>query len=111
MSAKPIHNQDFKDFLESNCNLMRIALNGFEDILKYLYEDVEKLKGVPLKPDKKTALALMGYLNLKDQKTEEIIETLCGIELQRYFDWIDAYCSEYKTSRENVLKRILKGEL
>lgn len=111
MSEKLIHNQDFKSFLESNCNLMRIALNGFEDILKYLYEDVEKLKGVPLKPDRKTALALMGYLSLKDRKTEEIIKTLCGIELQRYFDWIDAYCREYKSTRKQILKRILEGEL
>lgn len=111
MPVKPIHNQDFKDFLESNFNLMRIAINGFEDIFKYLYEDLEKLKGVPLKPDRKTALALTGYLNLKGQKAEEIINTLCGIELQRYFDWIDAYCKEYKTTRELVLKRILEGEI
>lgn len=88
---------------------MRIALNGFEDILKYLYEDVERLKGVPLKPDRKTALALLGYFSLKDPQVADIINTLGGIELQRNFGWIDNYCNEYKCSKEQALKRIIQG--
>lgn len=111
MSVKLIQNQDFTSFLETNCNFMRIAINGFEEILKHIYYDVEKLKGVPIMPDKKTALALLGYLQLNDPQTEDIIKILCGIELQRYLDWVDDYCKKYKSTREQVLKRILEGEL
>ena len=112
LNEKHIQGQNFPDFLESNCNLMKIAVTGFEEIIKTMYEDMEKFKSVSFKkPDKKTALALLEYLNLKNPQVEEIIKTLCETELQKYLNWIDDYCKEYKYSRELVLKRISEGEI
>ena len=54
MNKKLIHNQVFKEFLKSNCNLLRISINGFEEILEYLYDDIENTKEVSLKSDSKT---------------------------------------------------------
>ncbi len=77
-------------------------------MLDFLYDDVEKLNGVPKKPDKKTAAVLIGYLNLKDEKAIDIIETLCADELKRYFEWVDEYCLKNNCPREMALMRIIK---
>ncbi|OGI00052.1 MAG: hypothetical protein A2Y25_09085 [Candidatus Melainabacteria bacterium GWF2_37_15] len=106
MTGKLIHNQKFTDFLQSNCNLMKITINGFEEIIQYLYEDIQKLQGVPLKPDRKAALALLGYLSLNDQNAREIVEALCGYELQKYIEWLESYCVEQNCTMEQALKRI-----
>lgn len=107
----PLGHQDFKSFLQTNFNLLKISINGFEEIFEYLYEDIKKLKEVPLKPDRKTALALMQYLEMKDQKTKELVQILCGENLQKYFDWIENYCKEHKYTRGQLLRRILKGKI
>lgn len=109
LSGKKIQGQNLVDFLESNSNLMKIALIGYEEIIKSIYEDVEQLKGVPLKPDRKTALAMLEYISWENHKFKETVETLCGVELQRYFDWLDDYCKEYNCSKEQALKRIIEG--
>ncbi|OGI00584.1 MAG: hypothetical protein A2Y25_07505 [Candidatus Melainabacteria bacterium GWF2_37_15] len=108
MTGKLIHNQDFTDFLQSNCNLMKITINGFEEIIQYLHENVQKLQGVPLKPNRKAALALLGYLSLNDKNAREIVETLCGHELQKYTQWLESYCAENNCTKEQALKRIIE---
>ena len=108
LSGKKIQGQNFIDFLESNSNLIKIALIGFEEIIKSMYEDVEQLKGVPLKPDRKTALALLEYISWENSGTKKTVETLCGQEFEKYFEWLNAYCAKYKCTQEQALTRIIE---
>ncbi len=112
MLEKSIHNRAFVELVKSTCDVMRIAVDGFEDVIQTFYEkDIQKFENVPLKPNRKIAHALLEYLNLENKQAKEIIKTLCEDKLQRYFDWIEIYCKKHKSTRGLVLRKLLKGEI
>jgi hypothetical protein len=59
------------------------------------------------KPDQNTAEAMLEYIAMEDCKTKKIIETLCGSELEKYFQWLDAYCEEHNCSQEDGLNQLI----
>jgi len=61
------------------------------------------------KPDKKIAEALLEYIAMENCKPKEIIEILCGSEIEKYFKWIDNYCKENTCTQEEILSQIMKG--
>ena len=59
------------------------------------------------KPKKDTAKALLKYLEMKDIKSKQNLEALCGKEIQQYFKWLEDYCSDHNCTQEEALKRII----
>ena len=59
------------------------------------------------KPDKDSAKALLKYLKMKDIKSKQNLETLCGKEIQQYFKWLENYCSEHNCTQEEALQKII----
>ena len=100
---------DFKDKLHSSGNLLKIAVNDFVGFMEQFHEEMQVIKGNPLKPDRKTALALLEYISWENHDIKETVETLSGMQLEKYFDWINIYCKEYNCTQEQALKRIIEG--
>lgn len=107
--GKNLQYMNFKDKIHSSGNLIKIAVNDFVEYMGQFHEEIQFLKGEPLKPDRKTALALLEYISWEESKAKETVETLSGLKIEKYFEWINAYCKEYKCSQEQVLKRIIEG--
>ncbi len=55
-TEKLIHNQVFKEFLKSNCNLLRISINGLEEIIEDLYDEMENTGETASNPDSEIPL-------------------------------------------------------
>lgn len=100
---------DFKDKLHSSGNLLKIAVNDFVEMMGQFHDELQVIKGNPVKPNRKIALALLEYISWENHKYRETVEALCGIQLEKYLDWINAYCREYNCTQEQALKRILEG--
>lgn len=107
----PLGYQDFRTYLQTNFNLLKLSINGFEEIFEHLYQDVEVLKGIPLKPDRAIALALLEYISWKNHRFKKTIDVLCKETLAKYLNWVDDYCKKHNTNREKVLGQIIGGEL
>ena len=100
---------NFKDKIDSSGNLLKIAVNDFVEMMDQFHEEIQVIKGDPLKPNRKAALALLEYISYEDSRIKATVEALCGQQLERYFQWIDAYCKEYNCTQEQALKRIIEG--
>ena len=105
-----MQNTNFKDKLYSSGNLLKIAVTDFVGFMEQFHDEVQVLKGNPLKPDKKAALALLEYISYEDSRIKETIEALGGQQLEKYFEWINAYCKEYNCTQEQALKRIIEDK-
>jgi len=104
-----LQHMDFKDKLQSSGNLLKIAVNDFVGFMEQFHDELQVIKGNPLKPDRKSALALLEYISYEDSRIKETVETLGGQQLEKYFEWINAYCKEYNCTQEQALKRVLEG--
>jgi len=100
---------NFKDKIDSSGNLLKIAVNDFVEMFHTFHDEMQIIKGEPLKPDRKTALALLEYISYEDSRIKKTVETLSGQQLEKYFEWIDDYCKEYNCTQEQALKRVIEG--
>jgi len=100
---------DFKDKLTSSGNLLKIAVNDFVEFMEQFHDELQLIKGNPLKPNRKTALALLEYISWENHKFKETLEILGGQQFEKYIKWLDAYCKEYKCTHEQALRRVIEG--
>ena len=100
---------DFKDKLTSSGNLLKIAVNDFVEYMDLFYNELQMLKGEPIKPSRKIALALLEYISYEDSRIKQTVEALGGMQVEKYLDWVNAYCKEYNCTQEQALKRIIEG--
>ncbi len=104
-----MQHMDFKDKLHSSGNLLKIAVNDFVGFMEYFHDEMQVLKGNPLKPNRKIALALLEYISYEDSRIKTTVETLSGQQLEKHLEWLKEYCDEYKCTQEQALKRIIEG--
>lgn len=100
---------DFKDKLSSSGNLLKIAVNDFVQYMEQFHDELQAIKGEAVKPNRRIALALLEYISWENHKYRATVDALCGIQLEKHMDWVNAYCSEYKCTQEQALKRIIEG--
>jgi len=104
---------------EINCTTMiqgigndfKILIDDVIGVILTLHEDMELLKVKTSKPDKLVAALLLDYLSWEDGKSKQNLEKLCGEEIKQCMKWLDNYCEENGTTKEQTLQEIIKGEV
>lgn len=103
--------QDFSTFINGVGNDLKIAIDDIIGVISNIHEDVEKLKIKTSKPNKNAAQALLEYIAMDDCRSKTNMEILCGDEIKQYFRWLEEYCKEYCCTQEDVLNKIIEGNL
>lgn len=86
---------------------------------KEIYIDVSELaqlKGVTSRTIRRSIskgryVALLEYIAMEDCKAKQNLEILCGEEIKKRLQWLDKYCEENGYTQEQVLKKIINGQI
>lgn len=108
---KTLSRRDFSAFINGVGNDLKIAIDDVIDSINYIHEDVQKLKKGTLKPDADIAESLLEYISWEESKHKEVLEKLFNKEIEAHFEWVDKYCEEHSLKREEVLIKIIEGEI